>query len=127
MLNWLRRLRARRLPPRIDVLPDGFDLVAPDGERRPIRWASVTKIATYKIDLFTIDEIVLAIEVAESPGMVQLVSEEWAGFHDLRVQMEEHFGLSPDWYSQVMHPAFAPNYRVLYEKGAARAPDGVSV
>jgi hypothetical protein len=69
----------------------------------------------------TTDEIMVVFEVAESPGMVQEVSEEWVGFRELRGPLEERFGLSPDWFGQVMHPAFAPNYRVLYDPTTTRS------
>src|SRR5262245_56060339 len=117
MLTWFRRrLRRRRIQPRIELIPDGFDTVGSEGERYPVRWALVSKIATYKRDLLTTDEILLSFEQADHPGMVQLVSEEWTGFTDLFQAMEQHLGISPAWYVEVMKPAFARNFRVLYER-----------
>jgi len=35
--------------------------------------------------------------------------------------MEQHLGLSPAWLADVMTPAFATNFRVLYERRDAAA------
>jgi hypothetical protein len=117
MLAWLqRRLQARRPRPRIELTTDGFAVVDSGGARYPVRWASITKIAAYKRDLLTTDEIMLAIEVTEAPGMVQEVSEEWRCFPDLFAPMEQQLGVSPAWYREIMTPAFETSFRVLYER-----------
>jgi hypothetical protein len=64
MFDWLRRLRVKYEPARIEIDADGFSTVAADGERHPMRWDSITKIAAFKRDNFTTNEIVLVIEVA---------------------------------------------------------------
>jgi len=119
MLRWLRRrLHTRRIQPRIALTADGFEIVGSEGECYPVSWAQMTKVATYKRDLLTSDEIMLAFELADRPGVVQEISEEWDGFSDLFGPMEKHLGISPLWYLDVMNPAFAPNFRVLYERPA---------
>jgi hypothetical protein len=106
----------RSQPPRIELEPDGFATVGAAGDRHPIRWTSVAKVAAFKRDHFTTDEIVVLFEVDEHPGMVQQVSEEWTGFPDLFAPMEQRLGISPSWYREIMVPAFEPMYRVLYDR-----------
>jgi hypothetical protein len=76
----------------------------------------VTRVATYKLDHFATDEIIVAFELVDLPGTTFQASEEWAGFPDLRAAMEQHFGISPAWFADVMKPAFKTNFRVLYER-----------
>ena len=124
MLTWLkRRLQRRGARPRIELAADGFAVVDPSGARYPVRWASITKIAAYKRDLLTTDEIILAIEVADSPGMVQEVSEEWEDFVELFAPLEQQLGISPAWYREIMTPAFETSFRVLFECPGSRAVD----
>ena len=116
MLDWLRRRRVKLQSPRIEIEADGFAIVGAGSERHAIRWDAITKVAAFKRDLFTTDEIVLLIEVAEHPGKAQGVSEEWTGFRDLFAPMEERLGISAAWYIDIMSPAFDPKFRVLYER-----------
>ena len=113
----------RSRPPRIELEPDGFATVGPAGDRHPIRWTGIVKVAAFKRDNFTTDEIVVVFEVDEQPGMVQAISEEWTGFADLFAPMEERLGISPSWYWEIMIPAFEPMYRVLYDRSEPRALD----
>ena len=91
-------------------------MVLPDGSRSLVQWSSVLSVVTWKYDKFTIDEIVLAFEVAERPGELHVVSEDWQGFRDLFAPIEREFGISPDWYGEVMQPPFATNHRVLFQR-----------
>ena len=121
--SFRQQLRKRRIQPRIELTLDGFVTVGADDERFLISWANVTKVAAYKRDLLTTDEILLAFEVTDRPGMVQEVSEEWPGFTDLFKPMEQHLAISPAWYPEVMKPAFAANLRVLYDRSNLAALD----
>jgi hypothetical protein len=126
MLTWLRRaLKKHSSRPRIELEDDGFALVEPPDERTSICWASITRVSAFKRDHFTTDEVVLAFEVAEHPGVIQEVSEEWAGFVDLFGPMEEMLDISPVWYREIVAPAFVPMYRVLYDIAAERAGGGL--
>jgi hypothetical protein len=117
VLAWIkRRLQRRDLRPRIELTADGFAVVNPGGAWYAVRWASITKIAAYKRDLLTTDEIMLAIEVADSPRMVQEVSEEWENFAELFAPLEQRLGISPAWYHEIMIPAFETSFRVLFER-----------
>ena len=69
MLTGFRRgFRRRRVEPRIELTADGFDTVGSKGERYPVRWSRVTRIATYKRDLLTTDEVILRFEMLDHPG-----------------------------------------------------------
>src|SRR5690349_20677153 len=114
--SFRRRLRRRHIEPHIELIADGFEIVEAGGERHTVRWARVTRVATYKRDHFTTDEIIVAFELVDLPGTTFQASEEWAGFPDLRAAMEQRLDISPAWFGDVMKPAFAENFRVLYER-----------
>ena len=116
LASFRRRLRRRHIQPHIELIADGFEIVEAASERHAVRWARVTKVATYKLDHFTTDEIILAFESTDLPGTTLQASEEWAGFSDLRTAMEQYLGIAPTWFSDVMKPAFVTNFRVLYER-----------
>jgi len=117
MLARFRRWFARRgQPSHIELNAEGFTVVGHDGGRHPIRWASVTKVAAYKRDLVTSDEIVLGFEVIEHPGVAVEISEEWPGFAELFGPMERQLGVSAAWYREIMLPAFDRGHRLLYER-----------
>jgi hypothetical protein len=70
MLNWIRKWRTRRSqPPRIELEPDGFATVSPAGDRYPIRWTNVAKVAAFKRDHFTTDEIVVVFKTSSAKSM----------------------------------------------------------
>ena len=76
----------------------------------------MTRVETYKLDHFATDEIIVAFESIDLPGTTLRASEEWVGFSDLRAAMEQHLGIAPTWFADVMKPAFAENFRVLFER-----------
>jgi len=120
MLKWLldRYRRTYERPPQahVEIADDGFAVVSPDGARSLVRWSRVVTVVTYKNDNFSTDEIIIAFELAERPGELLEVSEEWRGFHDLFPLLEEKLGLVPNWYEEVMQPPFARNHRVLLQR-----------
>ena len=82
-----------------------------------VRWDAIRAIATYKRDLFIYDDICLAFQM-EAELWVE-VSEEEPHFQLLVREVERRFpGVPEDWFTAVMHPAFEPNYSVLWRKGA---------
>ena len=104
----------RRMP-RVELNEGGFDLVAHDGAARSIRWDSISRVATYKYDNFATDEIVLSFETTTCERRIE-VSEDCPGFEKLFAPLKKEFAVSADWYHTVMHPAFAENHRILYER-----------
>ena len=112
----MRRLRRTVAPPTIEATTDGFVLRAADGTAVSVQWASVRRAAAYKRDLYATDAIMLALELdPPQPAMLEL-SEEWIGFANLFGGMERALGVSPDWYLEIMVPAFEPTPRILYER-----------
>ncbi len=117
----LRRLRRTAKPPTIEVKADGFVLHADDGIVN-VQWASVRRAAAYKRDLYATDAIMLALEL-DAPGPAALeLSEEWPGFADLFDGMERALGVPPNWYLEIMVPAFEPTPRILYERPSTTKP-----
>lgn len=78
-----------------------------------VRWSTVLAIATYKRDLFCHDDICLAFKLSDDCWFE--VSEEDQGFQSLVEEVERRFPDVPRrWFHEVMFPAFATNYRVLW-------------
>lgn len=105
---------------RLDSDSSGFTIFPAKGESFRVRWEEVREIRTYKIDLFSYDEICLGFEVTgvgTTEGETQWieVTESDQGFRSLAEEMKRRFPAIPsDWYSEVMFPAFAPCEAVLY-------------
>ena len=96
--------------PDIEFDDDGFT-VGP----RDIRWASVVRIRTYKIDLFSVDCICLLFELDDESPLE--LTEESNGFNRFMDAMLERFpAIPPDWYATVMQPPFERNEAVLFER-----------
>jgi hypothetical protein len=73
------------------------------------------KIFTYKVDCFAYDVIWLAFCLDE--GDEVHIREEVEGFNDLMASVRDAFpNIDPKWYQNVMHPAFAENLALLYER-----------
>lgn len=105
---------------RLDSDSSGFTISPTKGDSIRVRWEEVREIRTYKIDLFSYDEICLCFEVAgvgtTDGGTLWIeVGESDQGFCLLTDHMERRFPAIPsDWYREVMCPAFAPCEAVLY-------------
>lgn len=100
----------------------GLDLVSPLDQRvvASVRWADVTRIRTYKVDLITTDCICLLFELDNGQAPVR-ISEEWSGFADLFGPLAAAFPSIPsDWYVDEMTPAFETMHRVLYAAGGTQ-------
>ena len=112
-------LLRRRPPevPRISLTGDGVELRRGAERLSGLRWHEVERVVSYKRDLFTVDEILVAFEyrgVAGEP-MTFIVSEECPGFPEFMTALRVAFPTIPeDWYSRVMQPAFATNLTVLF-------------
>jgi hypothetical protein len=99
------------------MVEGGFTLTTPGEEAVvEIRWASVTRIHTYKLDLYTTDCICLVFELDDGREPLQ-IHEELEGFREIFGPLERAFpSLPADWYLTAMANAFEANYRVLYER-----------
>lgn len=109
--------RAPDLPkPAVRLDEGGFSVMQGQKVLASMLWTDVRKIAAYKYDLLSCDEIcVAAIGESEDSGIE--VSEEWQGFGAFIAEMERRFPSIPeDWYGEVMVPAFARKETVLFER-----------
>ena len=110
--------RRRRADPRILQIRDGgFDVLDESNQAvvGSVRWTDVGRIQTYKIDLMTTDCICLLFESRSGQAPLQ-VSEEWKGFSELFDALTTAFpSIPPNWYREVMTPAFQTKRTVLYE------------
>jgi hypothetical protein len=83
------------------------------------RWDEVTKIATCKRDLFSVDLICLDFFI-ESRQLTYPTHEEMPGFQKLCDRMRLLFpSINEGWWSEVAFPAFAPNEKILHDKPMA--------
>ncbi len=117
MLHALRKLFRRKpepLPRTISEHKDGFCLIESGRPTTFVQWLEVTRISTYKRDLFGVDSVCLLFELAG--GRSVEVWEEDNGFGRLSDRLHAYFSEVPiDWFETVVHPPFATNARLLYE------------
>lgn len=118
--RFARRLRQpKSKPERLEITDTGLALFESDREVYRFRWADVSKIETYKWDLFSIDMICLDFTV-DSRETVYTADEEMDGFSELSTRLTHYFpSVASDWWGDVAFPAFATKHRVLYERPSA--------
>jgi hypothetical protein len=107
-------------PEIIRVLPsdDGFVAFRGDGRTEEVRWFEVERVSAYKVDCLTYDMIWLAFERRGHREALH-IQEEAEGFQDLMSALSEAFPeINPEWYFNVMQPAFAENLTILFERKA---------
>jgi hypothetical protein len=76
------------------------------------KWSEVRAVAAYKEDLFAYDEIWLAFKTSGNYWFE--VSEHEEGFQAFAEEVGRRFSLPDGWFRELMLPAFARNYRVLW-------------
>jgi hypothetical protein len=121
-MGWWSRFRESlqskpRPDPVVRVVDSGFELLSPPDQSviALVRWSDVVRIQAYKLDLITTDCICLLFEFNGARPPLQ-ISEELGGFADLFGPLSVAFpSISPDWYVEVMKPAFETNRRTLYD------------
>jgi hypothetical protein len=104
-LDWRRRHIAV-----IALTPQGFRLIY-GAASHGAAWGSVRRITAFKRDAYTHDCICLLLAMPEA---VIEIREDMEGFAPFREAMERHFALSPDWFLQMMTPAFETTPLDLY-------------
>lgn len=118
MLHALRklfRIKPEPLPRIISERRDGFDLIESGRPTISVHWLDVTRISTYKHDLFAVDSVCLLFELAG--GSTVEVWEEDNGFRGLSDHLHDYFSEVPiDWFETVVQPPFATNARLLYDR-----------
>jgi hypothetical protein len=113
---WTRALRRRRENPRLVITEEGVALAADGCELWRFNWRDVTRVETYKRDLFTFDMICLDFVVA-AQRLRYPTHDEMQCFDDLCGCLRDHFPtIAESWWREVAFPAFETNHKVLYEK-----------
>lgn len=92
---------------------DGFTLTYEDSTIQ-LRWDNITQINVYKLDKLTVDEI--CMEIAHGDKSFS-ISEELLGWYQFVIKAKELFPTIPkDWDLTIINPAFATNFRTIYER-----------
>ena len=113
--NFLNKRRTAQC--RVSSSEQGVTFLKGNVESGGFTWLKVKRIVTYKDDLMTVDLICLEFETQD--GLIYLAHDEAPGFDQLCANMGKKFaGIDSDWLLNVMHPAFAKNYTVLYDSAA---------
>jgi hypothetical protein len=97
--------------PAIVMTDDGFHFEG--AKTTQVRWSSIRRITTHKIDRLTTDEIRLVFEHDDSE-LVFEVSEEQPGFEEFKRHIQYRFNFPASWWEAVMKPAFATNSAILF-------------
>ena len=91
----------------------GFTIIYEDFTKR-IEWAEITQLNVYKVDQMTIDRIDMEIVYGDKSFSI---SEELPGWYQFVLKTKEVFPAIPkDWEITIIYPAFATNYRTIYDK-----------
>jgi hypothetical protein len=114
-----RAFRPRKQQSSLIVTEAEVSLLTDGKETWRFRWNQITRIETYKQDLFSVDLICLDFFV-ESLQLPYRINEEMQGFQELMKYMRQLFpSIDENWHRQVTFPAFAANHKVLYERQPA--------
>jgi len=93
----------------------GFSIAYEDFTKR-LEWADITQLNVYKVDQMTIDRIDMEIVYGDKSFSI---SEELPGWYQFVLKTKEVFPTIPiDWELAIIHPAFATNYRTIYDRSA---------
>ena len=124
MFQALQRIVARlrkpkNQPVRLQITDDGLALFESGREVFRFGWTDVSRVETYKLDLFSVDMICLDFAV-DADQMVYRTHDEMVGFSELSCRLTRYFpSIAPDWWSAVSLPAFATTHSILYERPSA--------
>lgn len=93
--------------------PEGFSIQFEDFFAQ-VKWQGIAQINVYKRDLMTIDRIEMEIIYGDKSITI---SEDLPGWYQFNLRLESALPLkSKDWYWEVVQPAFATNWRTIYER-----------
>lgn len=92
---------------------DGFTIVY-GNLNKTLKWDDITQVNVYKVDLMTIDEVEMEIVYGD---WCFTINEEVPGWYQFILKLKESFPEIPaDWETEVMFPAFAINYRTIFNR-----------
>lgn len=99
---------------------DGF-IFQFKSEQQKIKWTDIERLIAYKLDLMTTDEICLDIVynnwqttiTEETPGWYQFIEKSKLAFPNI----------PKNWDSEIVHPAFATNLTILYQRADREMPE----
>lgn len=92
---------------------DGFTISYEDFTKKII-WTEITQLNVYKVDLMTVDRIDMEIVYGDKQFTI---SEELPGWYQFVLKTKQVFPEIPaDWDITIIQPAFAPNFRTIYDK-----------
>jgi hypothetical protein len=116
------RLSAEPLKRTVRFDDERFEVLLKEEVVARVHWASVTEVAAFKRDLFSIDEICFGF-CCEGTESFWRVGEEDIGFAAFEAQIEKRFpGIRTDWFREVAVPAFRDNWTTLWRKSESSLP-----
>ncbi len=81
---------------------------------KTLEWNDITEINVFKSDLLTIDRVDMEIVYGER---CFTITEDVPGWYQFVIKTKEVFPTIPDdWDLEIIHPAFARNYKTIYNK-----------
>jgi len=90
--------------------------VGPSDFEDEVLWADVVRIQASKMDLASIDQIMLWIESEYDEYDINEDDPRWKQFV---AAMEANLPVNEHWYEQVAQPPFAPSRTLVFEREAA--------
>ena len=80
--------------------------------KQTVRWNEITQINVFKVDQLTVDRIDMEIIFGDKAFVI---SEDLPGWYQFVKKTKEVFPTIPkDWDEAIIKPAFATNYRTIY-------------
>jgi hypothetical protein len=99
---------------------DGF-IFQFKSEQQKIKWTDIERLLAYKQDLLTTDEICLDIVYN---NWQKTITEETPGWYQFVEKIKLVFPNIPkNWDSEIVHPAFAANLTILYQRADREIPE----
>ncbi len=104
------------ISPRLELSEGGLAFAGSTTPGWSFAWDHVTRVETYKLDLFVVDRICLDFTV-EPCNRVYSTHDDMQGFRELCSQLRRHFPtIDERWGMDVAFPAFTSNKKVLYQR-----------
>ncbi|CAN5422463.1 hypothetical protein BH10BAC6_BH10BAC6_06610 [soil metagenome] len=92
-----------------------------DSESKTIRWEEICSINAYKIDLFTVDCIVIEILLADD--RIAIDDQTIGHMNFMQTASAKLANFKMDWFEVVAFPAFERNLTTVYERPHPSAND----